>query len=155
MKLKDIHNYLEDLFHGNPKTGVVSQVHLVVNGLPPFDRLYKKQITSGNVDSNSTAASLVLLPELSQLESVLIAGRDITSTVLEKTTFTNSSLMRGQKLLNDGNGALKNIKKALALLKELPEVSIAPFWCYSRRSKGKTFRCNACAFKRETIIRRK
>jgi hypothetical protein len=31
--------------------------------------------------------------------------------------------MKGRKLFNDGNGALKNIRKALALLKELPEVT--------------------------------
>jgi hypothetical protein len=126
MKLKDIHNFLKDLFHGNTKTGVVSQVHLVVNGLPPYDKLYNKQteiIVSGTVDSTSSGVSLVLKPDLAQSESVFIAGRDITRSVLEKTTFTNNSLMRGRKLFNDGNGALKNIRKALALLKELPEVT--------------------------------
>jgi hypothetical protein len=30
--------------------------------------------------------------------------------------------MRGRKLFNDGNGAVKNIWKALALLKEIAEI---------------------------------
>jgi hypothetical protein len=126
MKLKDIHNFLEDLYHGNPKTGVISQVYQVINGLPPFDKLYNKQtemVVTGSVDANTNAVSLVLKPDLCQSESMYIAGRDITRTVLEKTTFTNESLMRGRKLFNDGNGALKNIRKALALLKEIPEIT--------------------------------
>jgi hypothetical protein len=62
MKLKDIHNFLEDLYHGNPKTGVISQVHQVMNGLPPFDKFCNKQtemVVTGSVDANANAASLV------------------------------------------------------------------------------------------------
>jgi hypothetical protein len=43
MKQTDIHLFLEDMFHGNPKTGIVAQVHQVVNGLAPFDKMYSSQ----------------------------------------------------------------------------------------------------------------
>jgi hypothetical protein len=94
MKLKDIYNFLEDLFHGNAKTGVVSQVHQVVHGLPPYDKLYNKRtdiIVCAAVDPSSSGYSLILKPDLAQSEFLFIAGRDISSTVLEKTTFTNNS----------------------------------------------------------------
>jgi hypothetical protein len=126
MKMKEIHQFLEDLFHGNEKTGVVSQVHQVVNGLAPYDKLYNRQndlIVNSSVDSTSSAVSLVLKPELTQTDVVYISGRDITQKLLECTTFTGPDLMRGRKLYNDGKGAMLNIRKALALLKELPEVT--------------------------------
>jgi hypothetical protein len=35
------------------------------------------------------------------LETVIKDGRDLTPAVLEQTTFTSPSLMKGRKLLND------------------------------------------------------
>jgi hypothetical protein len=126
MKLKDQHAFLEEVFHGNNKTGVVSQVYQVVNGLPPFNLLYTTQtelVVNANIDSSTNIKSLVLRNDLSQSESVLIAGRDITQIVLERTSFTGPSLMKGRKLLNDANNAFRHIRKALAILHQMPEVS--------------------------------
>jgi hypothetical protein len=43
MKQKDLFQFLEDIFHGNKKTDIVSQVFQVVNGLPPYDLIYNRQ----------------------------------------------------------------------------------------------------------------
>jgi hypothetical protein len=108
------------LFHGNEKTGVVSQVHQVVNGLPPHDKLFIWQndlVVNSSVDSTSSAVSLVLKPELTQTDVVYISSHDITPNLLECKTFTAPKLMRGRKLYNDGKGAMLNIRKAHALQK--------------------------------------
>jgi hypothetical protein len=113
------------MFHGNPKTGIVAQVHQVVNGLAPFDKMYTSktdQVVCANVDATSKGSSLVLKAELSRSETVIIAGRDITQSVLERTTFTKPLLMKGRKLFNDANIALKNIRKALGVLKDVPGI---------------------------------
>jgi hypothetical protein len=73
--------------------------------------------------ANASGNSLVLKNKLSQTESVLLEGCDITTTVLERTAFTIPILMNGRKLFTDTNTALKNIHKAQAFLKAMPEVS--------------------------------
>jgi hypothetical protein len=126
MKQKDIHIFLEDIFHGNTKLNIVSQVTQVVKGLAPFDRLYTTQtdqVVCANVDASSNGTSLVLKSDLSRSETIIIAGRDITQTVLERTTFTKPLLMKGRKLFTDANVALKNIRKALGVLKNIPGVT--------------------------------
>jgi hypothetical protein len=126
MTQKSMFQFLEDQFHGNDAAGIVSQVSQVVNGLPPYNALYKKQtdiVTNSSVSSSASVTSLVLKKEISQSEAVIIAGRDITVSVLENTTKTSKELVKGRKLFNDANTALKNIRKAWAVLKDLPEVS--------------------------------
>jgi hypothetical protein len=89
------------LFHGNDKTGVVSQVHQVVSGLAPFNKLFDERtdlIISSSVDSYATPFSLVLKKELVQTDVFFISGRDITPKILECTTFTAPDLMKGRKL---------------------------------------------------------
>jgi hypothetical protein len=126
MKMKDQHVFLEEVFHGNNKTGVVSQGHQVLHGLPPFNLLYNKQtelIVNSNIDSTINTTSLILKTELSQSETVIMAGRDLTRAVLEQTTFTGPSLMKGRKLLNDAKTALLYIRKALGALHQMSEVT--------------------------------
>jgi hypothetical protein len=126
MKLKDIHILLEDIFHGNEKTGVVSQVQQVVGGYYPFDALYTQQISTvanSSIEATTNITNLILKNDLTQSEVIYIAGRDITQKLLETTFLSKPELIRGRKLYNDANVALKNIRKALAILKELPEVS--------------------------------
>jgi hypothetical protein len=126
MTQKSMFQFLEDQFHGNDAAGIVSQVSQVINGLPPYNALYKKQtdiVTNSSVSSSTSVTSLVLKKEMSQCEAVIIAGRDITVSVLENTTKTSKELVKGRKLFTDANIALKNIRKAWAVLKDLPEVS--------------------------------
>jgi hypothetical protein len=128
MQIKEIHLFLEDIFHGNEKTGVVSQVYQVLHGLPPFDTLYDRQtdiVTTPNSDSSNTITSLVIKKELSQSEVVIMAGRDITQKVLEQTFLTKPELVRGRKLHSDALTAFKNItsRKALGVLRGMPEVT--------------------------------
>ena len=113
MKQKDLFQFLEDIFHGNKKTGIVSQVFQVVNGLPPFHLLYNKQteVLVNTGDENLCATSLILKKELIQSEAVIMAGRDITTTILENTSYTKPMLMKGRKLFSDAQSALKNIRK--------------------------------------------
>jgi hypothetical protein len=126
MTQKSMFQFLEDQFHGNDAAGIVSQVSQVFNGLPPYNALNKKQtdiVTNSSVSSSTSVTSLVLKKEMSQCEAVIIAGRDITVSVLENTTKTSKELVKGRKLFTDANIALKNIRKAWAVLKDLPEVS--------------------------------
>jgi hypothetical protein len=126
MKMKDQNTFLEEVFHGNNKTGVVSQVHQLLHGLPPFNLLYNKQtelIVNSNIDCTMNTTSLILKQELSQSETVIMAGRDLTQAVLEQTTFTGPSLMKGRKLLNDAKTALLYIRKALGALHQMSEVT--------------------------------
>jgi hypothetical protein len=57
MKLKVIHILLEDIFHGNEKTGIVSQVQQVIGGYYPFDALYTQQtdmiVTATTVEAST------------------------------------------------------------------------------------------------------
>jgi hypothetical protein len=126
MKLKDIHIILEDIFHGNEKTGIVSQVQQVIGGYYPFDALYTQQtdiVTAPTVEETSTNINkLILKKDLTQSETVIVAGRDITQKLLECTFLSKPELIRGRKLYNDAKVALRNIRKALAILKDLPEV---------------------------------
>jgi hypothetical protein len=97
MKQKDIKLFHEDIFHGNAKTGVVLQVQQIIKWLPPFDKLYTKQtnqIVCANVNANLNGTSLVLKPKFCCTGTVLIAGRDITQTVLECTMWQDALVFR-------------------------------------------------------------
>jgi hypothetical protein len=126
MKIKDIHARLEEIFHGNEKTGVVAQVHQVLGGYYPFDALFTQQtsiVVSGSTDPNNNITNLVLRNDLTQSEVVYMVGREITQGLLETTFLSKPELIRGRKLYNNAKVALRNIRKAVAILKELPEVS--------------------------------
>jgi hypothetical protein len=74
-------------------------------------------------DSTNNATSLILNQELHQSEFIIMAGRDITAKTIENTSYTKPMLIKGRKLFNDAKGSLTNIRKALAVLKQLDEVS--------------------------------
>jgi hypothetical protein len=60
-----------------------------------------------------------LLPHNS---AVLVAGVDITKSLLEKTTFTQPTLCQGRYLWSLAQATMRVIKKAVAILEILPEV---------------------------------
>jgi hypothetical protein len=99
MTQKSIFQFLEGMFHGNDKAGIVLQITQDINGLAPYNnRLYTNQtniVTNSNVSNTSSVTSLVLKKELCQSESVIIAGRDITNSILENTTKTTKELVKG------------------------------------------------------------
>jgi hypothetical protein len=54
---------MEDIFHGNEKTGVVSQAKQLLGGYYPFDSLFNNQtnlIATGNTDPTNSITNLVL-----------------------------------------------------------------------------------------------
>jgi hypothetical protein len=145
MTQKSMFQFLEDQFHGNDAAGIVSQVSQVFNGLPPYNALYKKQtdiVTNSSVSSSTSVTSLVLKKEMSQCEAVIIAGRDITVSVLENTTKTSKELVKGRKLFTDANTALKNIRKYSESQTDVD--TVVPFSHSSAKpSSNKKRLCNA------------
>jgi hypothetical protein len=141
MKQKDLFQFLEDVFHGNEKTGIVSQVYQVVNGLPPFDLIYNRQtevlVNNKSDDSTINATSLILKPELHQSEFIIMAGREITAKTLENTSYTKPMLIKGRKLFNDAKGILCRWRNSVQIR------------CIRGRSKDQSTRWDVHSTKRQ------
>jgi hypothetical protein len=119
---KQIQEQLETMFHGSAESGVVSQVMQVVNGLAPFDALYDKRVDIITSSVCTNATTLVLKKELIQSDNIYIAGKHVTTKFLEQTSKNTKDLVKGRKIYNDSQSTQRNIRKALAVLKGLPEV---------------------------------
>jgi hypothetical protein len=114
---------MEDIYHGNSKLGIVSQCDQIVNGLPPFSGMFEQRSDLVTGTTAVMVTNLVLKTEYSRIDTPFVLGREITKSILERTTFkVDSALVKGKTLFYMANSALRCIRKALAILPTLDAV---------------------------------
>lgn len=114
ISLKEQHDIIDDMYHGNPKKGICSQISLILTGQSAFQGLYEPSPVAA---ASGAVSPLVLKRELSRCSFDLIVGRDITYGILERTHFKlDSKLITGRTLHSLAGNCLRNIRKATAIL---------------------------------------
>jgi hypothetical protein len=127
MKQKDMFKFYFHLYHGNKDNGTMSQLDLLIMGYEPYAGLYNLHNNVPVATGNGTILiqqKVVKHDYLAFSSTIVIAGVDITRSVLEKSTFYKPDLITGWYLHVSAKNAMCVIKKALAQLENLPEVDM-------------------------------
>ena len=143
MTLRSMWSAIDDLYHGNVKKKIFSQVDQLINYQRPYSELFeRREDLIGTFMTGSGPENVycyVLKPDICRSEAPIIVGSDITKSVLEKTSFKKcSTLVTGKTLVRLAQDSLRNIKKAIALIPTLDSVqsftSVDGITCKSGRT---------------------
>jgi hypothetical protein len=117
----------QDMYHGNPSNGTMSQLDLLIMGNEPYAELYdQRSNVAVATDSGSILTTQRVLKQefLPYNHAAVVAEVNITKSVMENTSFTKPNLVQGRYIHNLATATLRIIKKALAQLEIIPEVEM-------------------------------
>lgn len=125
-----IYKMMNDYFHGTDT--IMSHMDMFLSG----DGVYKAALIDGAISTvtDSTGVQIqtkILNMGMFVLNQEYAVGKHLNRKILEtKTAKASSGLITGRMLFTMAQGALKNMKKTLAVLLQMPEVTaITPFGC--------------------------
>ena len=117
MKVKDLQLRISDLFHGNTKSSIPSQIHLLSTASFTYRTMYeqKNRVVTRRDASKASSQITILKHQLSMDRTRSYeVGRDIITSDLEKKNRTGNQLLSGRSILDMAKKGTANYRKALA-----------------------------------------
>jgi hypothetical protein len=124
MPITTMQNKMGEMYHGNANS-IVSQMDLLITATAPYEAFFYKKVvhvTDSNINNQPYVYQLNKIDTL--IEGDFYVDRHINKGVLETKTMKVGTIhVTGRNLHSIAMSALANLKKALAILKNMPEVA--------------------------------
>ena len=123
MTTRMMYEKMFSMYHGT--TDIYAHIDQLLKASGPYESMFEKRVDTACNSTTTSAVSLVLNKQMFALESSnYIVGKHIIKKTLESTTFKlDSPLISGRTLHAMALKCLRNMKKALAVLQGMPEVT--------------------------------